>query len=129
VAAGADSLGSAALVSGNATAQILVDGSAFDAIGVGGNWQLRRPRRSFGAPDANRYRGFESFLARQDTGCKLSAEKTMTPLNAMFCGVFRVNLLTSTTPQMSYLRSYGPFLSKPPDFANLVRFFQAVVLR
>jgi hypothetical protein len=42
---------------------------------------------------------------RQDTGCKLSAAKTNTPLNAMFCGVFRVNLLTSPTPQMSYLRS------------------------
>ncbi|MBK7677017.1 MAG: hypothetical protein IPJ27_20960 [Candidatus Accumulibacter sp.] len=33
---------------------------------------------------------------RQETGCKLSAAKMKTPLNAMFCGVFRVNLLTST---------------------------------
>ena len=44
-------------------------------------------------------------LARQDTGCKLSAPKTNAPLNAMFCGVFHVNLLTSPTPQMSYLRT------------------------
>ncbi len=36
-------------------------------------------------------------LARQDTGCKLSAAKTMTALNALFRGVFRVNLLTSPT--------------------------------
>jgi hypothetical protein len=28
---------------------------------------------------------------------------------------------------MSYLRSYGPILSKPPDFGNLVRIFQAAV--
>ncbi len=41
--------------------------------------------------------------------------------------VFRVNLLTSPTQQMSYLRSLGPFLSKPPDFANLLRFFQDIV--
>ena len=34
---------------------------------------------------------------RQDTGCKLSVEKTNTPLNAMFRGVFRSYLLTSTT--------------------------------
>jgi hypothetical protein len=44
-------------------------------------------------------------LARQDTGCKLSAAKTMTALNALFRGVFRVNLLTSPTQQMSYMRS------------------------
>ena len=66
-------------------------------------------------------------LARQDTGRKLSAAKTMTPLNAMFCGVFRLWLLTSPTPQMSYLRSCGPILSKPPDFGNLVRIFQLIV--
>jgi hypothetical protein len=51
------------------------------------------------------HRWFELLLARQDTGCKLSAPKTNTPLNALFCGVFRLNLLTSPTPQMSYLRS------------------------
>ena len=44
-------------------------------------------------------------LARQDTGCKRSAAKTNTPLNALFCGVFRLYLLTSFTTQMSYLRS------------------------
>ncbi len=44
-------------------------------------------------------------LARQYSSCKLSAAKMKTPLNAMFCGAFRVNLLTSPTPQMSYLRS------------------------
>lgn len=32
---------------------------------------------------------------------KLSAAKTNTPLHVMFFGVFRVNLLTSTTLQMS----------------------------
>ncbi|KFB72497.1 MAG: hypothetical protein AW09_002318 [Candidatus Accumulibacter phosphatis] len=44
-------------------------------------------------------------LPRQDTGCKLSEPKTNTPLNAIFCGVFRLKLLTSPTQQMSYLRS------------------------
>jgi hypothetical protein len=44
-------------------------------------------------------------LARQDTGYKLSKPKTNTPLNALFCGVFRLNLLTSPPTQMSYLRS------------------------
>ena len=34
-------------------------------------------------------------LARQDTRRKLSEPKTNTPHNALFCGVFRVNLLTS----------------------------------
>jgi hypothetical protein len=46
-------------------------------------------------------------LARQDTGCKLSAPKTNTPLNALFCGVFRLYLLTSPAPQMSYLTDSG----------------------
>jgi hypothetical protein len=32
-----------------------------------------------------------------------SATKTITPLDAMFCGVFRLYLLTSPTPQMSFL--------------------------
>ncbi len=56
-----------------------------------------------GCPHAHRW--FELLLHRQDTGCKLSAARMKTPLNAMFCGVFRVNLLTSHTQQMSYLRS------------------------
>ena len=94
---------------GDATAQILVDDSAFDAVGVGGNWQLRRQRRSFGASDANQYRGFESFLARQDTGCELSAAKTKTPLNAMFRGAFCVNLLTSPTPKCHICALRGHF--------------------
>ena len=127
MAAGADSLGSAALVSGNATAQILVDDSAFDAVGVGGNWQLRRPRRSFGAPDANRYRGFESFLARQDIGCQLSAAKTNTPLNAMFCGVLRFYLFTSHHPILGILCSYRPFSSKPVDLDYLTNVISALL--
>jgi hypothetical protein len=51
----------------------------------------------------NTHRGFESRSLRQDTRRKLSEPKTNTPLNALFCGVFRVNLLTSPTPQMSFL--------------------------
>ena len=46
-------------------------------------------------------------LARQDTGYELSAPKTNTPLNALFCRVFRLNLLTSPTQQMSYLTNFG----------------------
>lgn len=35
------------------------------------------------------YREFESLAGRQDTGCQLSAPKTITPLHASVCGVFR----------------------------------------
>jgi hypothetical protein len=45
------------------------------------------------------------LLARQEIGCKLSAAKMKTPLNAMFRVIFRVNLLTLPAKQMSYLRS------------------------
>jgi hypothetical protein len=69
-------------------------------------------------------------LARQYTGCKRSAAKTNTPLNALFCGVFRLYLLL-LLPNKCHIRrilaSYGAFISKPPDFGNLVRIFQAVV--
>jgi hypothetical protein len=78
-------------------------------------------------PSNSRAFAMAYVLARQETGCKRSAAKTNTPLNALFCGVFRLYLLTSPTKQMSYLRSERPFLSKPPDFANLVRIFQVIV--
>lgn len=61
-------------------------------------------------------------LARQKTGCEPSAAKADTALNANFCGVFRVALVTSNTPRMSYLRCWRAFLLKRPGFASLVRF-------
>jgi hypothetical protein len=64
-----------------------------------------RTNISIASPSNCRAFAMAYVLARQDMGSKLSAPKTTTPLNAMFCGVFRVYLLTSTTPQMSYLRS------------------------
>ena len=81
--------------------------SSFDAVGVVAEGSFDRLRGVYGTSGANQYRGFESLLARQDTGYKLSEPKTNTPLNALFCGVFRVNLLTSFTPQMSYLTNSG----------------------
>jgi hypothetical protein len=44
-------------------------------------------------------------LPRQDIGCKLSAAKSEDPAQRHVLRGFCVNLLTSTTPQMSYLRS------------------------
>jgi hypothetical protein len=44
-------------------------------------------------------------LARQDTGCKLSAAKTMTALNALFRVVFSRKPPDLAHRQMSYLRS------------------------
>jgi hypothetical protein len=38
---------------------------------------------------------------------KALRQKTNTPLNAMFRGVFRLYLLTSPTPQMSFLADFG----------------------
>jgi len=46
-------------------------------------------------------------LARQASSPQLPAAKTNTPLNALFRGVFRFYLLTSPTPQMSFLADFG----------------------
>ena len=46
-------------------------------------------------------------LARQERRSKALRQKTDTPLNAMFRGVFRLYLLTSPTLQTSFLADFG----------------------
>jgi hypothetical protein len=75
---------------------------------------------------AKRHQEFESPLVRQERRSKSSVTKTNTPLNALFRGVFRLYLLTSQPRKCHFwpiFASYGPFLSKPRDFAILAQNF------
>ena len=56
---------------------------------------------------AKRHQEFESPLVRQASSPQLPAPKTIAPLNALFRGVFRLYLLTSPTPQMSFFAYFS----------------------